>query len=108
MKPVLLIDGRNIAYRAVFAAREKIKNGLHPFVVWMRFMHVWVETFDPSAIHVFWDCKKNDVWRKAIYNEYKDHRDHILDRYDDFDVAGSISRLEQSAKSILPYIGPGS
>lgn len=105
MEHILLIDGKNTAYRALYAARgnQEFQNaGQHPFVVWLRFAHVWYEKFKPVAIHVFWDCPKNDVWRKKILNEYKDNRDGSP-HYSD-DVYQDMNRIINAAQAILPCV----
>jgi 5'-3' exonuclease len=106
MEHVLLIDGKNTAYRALFAARgnpEFRNSKQHPFVVWLRFAHVWLEKFKPSECHVFWDCPKNDVWRKRVLTEYKDHRE-TMHHYDD-DVQDQMRELISAATDILPHFG---
>lgn len=104
MGPALLIDGKNTAYRAIFAGRgneEFMKNEYHPFVIWMRFVRMWIEKFKPSQIHVFWDCPKADVWRKKVLPEYKDNRD---DNPHTAEISDMLKRLEVTALDILPHL----
>lgn len=106
MDNILLIDGKNTAYRALFAARgnpEFRRSGYHPFVVWLRFVHVWLEKFKPVSCHVFWDCPKNEVWRKKVLSEYKDHRDTMV-HYED-DVQEQMASMIGAATDILQYMG---
>lgn len=105
MGPILLVDGKNTAYRAYFATRgnrEFAENGYHPFVAWLRFTGVWIQKFKPSSIHVFWDCPKNDVWRKKILTEYKNNRDgsHAYES----DVVTAISKIEAASMALLPLM----
>ena len=106
MQNILLIDGKNTAYRALFAARgnrEFRESGYHPFVVWLRFTHVWLEEFKPDSVHVFWDCPKDHVWRKRVFKEYKDQRETMM-HYDN-DVQADMHNIIDSASDILPYMG---
>ena len=106
MQTILLIDGKNAAYRALFAARgnrEFRDSGYHPFVVWLRFAHVWLEEFKPDSVHVFWDCPKDRVWRKRVLDEYKDQRETMM-HYDD-DVQSDMHNIIDSAEDILPFMG---
>ncbi len=70
-------------YRAVYAGKNDPsfqKTGYDYFVIVMRFMFNYMRAQQPDAIHVFWDAKSSDVWRKEIYKEYKDGRGNdILD-----------------------------
>lgn len=100
MKTILLIDGKNTAYRALFATMRS--GEVHPFVVWMRFLHVWFDKFNPSEVHVFWDCPKDEVWRKSVLPEYKDQRE-TMKHYAD-DVKLKISNLVKVAKALLPHM----
>lgn len=105
MKTVLLIDGKNTVYRSIYATRQNrdvVERGYHPFTMWMRFTHQWIEKFKPDSVHIFWDCPKDDVWRKRILPEYKDHRDE-LPHYSD-DIQASVSKLINAAKDILPHM----
>ena len=106
MDTTLLIDGKNTAYRALFAAignPDYRNSGCHPFAVWLRLTHVWLEKFKPDSVHVFWDCPKNEVWRKKIAPEYKDHRD-AMPHYDD-NVQLQLHNLIDAATNILPKLG---
>jgi len=106
MENILLIDGKNTAYRALFASRgnrEFRTKGYHPFTTWVKLSHVWLEKFKPSSAHVFWDCPKNEVWRKKLLSEYKDHRD-AMPHYDN-DVQEQLHKLIDAASAILSHMG---
>lgn len=98
MDTVLFIDGRNTAYRAYYAAQNNDKP-INYFVVWMRFASSWINKFRPVSLHVFWDCDKNDIWRKKIYKEYKDNRDE-----QDPSVKIAVDNIQNTARAILPYM----
>ena len=105
MKTVLLIDGKNTVYRSVYATRQNrdvIQKGYHPFALWMRFTHQWIEKFKPHAMHVFWDCPKDNVWRKRILEDYKAQRGD-LPHYSD-EIQTVVHQLINAAQAILPYM----
>ncbi len=102
MKTVLLIDGKNTAYRALYASRGTQKQ-YHPFVVWLRLASHWLEKFKPDSVHVFWDCPKNEVWRKKVLQEYKDHRDS-MQHYDD-EVQQIMRNMLLAARKCFEYMG---
>jgi len=104
METILLIDGKNTVYRTLFGARGNREFAkYHPFTVWLRFTHVWLEKFKPDAVHVFWDCPKDEIWRKRVLNEYKAHRGD-LPHYSD-DIQAEVRKLVGAARAILPYMG---
>ena len=104
MKTSLLIDGKNTAYRSVFAGRGNQEFAVHhPFAVWLRFTGFWLDKFKPDSVHVFWDCPSKEVWRKKILPEYKAHRQD-LPAYTD-DVQGELRSLINTAQKVLPYMG---
>ena len=105
MKTVLLIDGKNTVYRSIYATqqnRDVIERNYHPFAMWMKLTHNWVEKFKPDSICMFWDCPKDEVWRKRVFQEYKDHRD-ALPHYSD-DIQATVHKLIDAAKGILPFM----
>lgn len=69
----ILIDGRNIVYRAVAAARRS-DDGTHPTTIFIRMMDKWRRIFKPTKWRVFWDVPKTRLWRKDLYEEYKGGR----------------------------------
>jgi 5'-3' exonuclease len=100
----LLIDGKNTAYRSVFAGRGNADlSHCHPFSVWLRFASVWFDKFKPNSVHMFWDCPTADIWRKKVLVEYKDHRQQ-MPAYTD-EVQGQLNSLIVAAQAILPYMG---
>ena len=105
MQPILLIDGRNIAYRSLFAAHNDLKftaSKYHPFIVWIKFIKIWLDRFKPRSIQVFWDIS-GPLWRNKIHPEYKGHRDALLQRHN-FDVKAALADIESAAKAIIPFI----
>jgi 5'-3' exonuclease len=105
MQPALFVDGRNTAYRAIYAGRgndEFTQQNYHPFVIWMRFARTWIEKFKPKSVHVFWDTPKSQVWRKKILPEYKENR--VVPTDDARDITKDLEALEQAAMAVLPTL----
>ena len=73
----LLIDGRNIIYRAIYAGRSDnmfMMSGLDIFAVFARFIHYYQVQFRPKSIHIFWDDECSRLWRTKILPTYKGQR----------------------------------
>lgn len=73
----ILIDGRNLVYRAIYAGRGDntfMNSGLDLFVVFARFLHYYHNKFRPSSIHIFWDDDSAKLWRTKILPTYKGQR----------------------------------
>ena len=73
----LLIDAKNMLYRAIFVARKDDKftqGGHHPINIVLHFLTFYLERFDPKEIHVFWDSRRDTTWRRAIDPNYKGNR----------------------------------
>lgn len=102
MQTILLIDGKNTAYRSVFSNGDPTA---HPFAIWSRLASTWVDKFKPDQVHVFWDCPRKKVWRKKILNEYKESRDAETFHTNADGVRDSLNKLIDAAKAILPYMG---
>jgi len=93
----LLIDGKNCAYRAVFASRSSLD---HPVTVMIRFIGSYIERFAPSGIHVFWEGASKQLWRKSFLSTYKDnrHQDH------DFDVEEVMRTTQIAAINVFTWL----
>lgn len=103
----LLIDGKNSIYRAIFAGYydDKFKSkGIDYFTIFVKFMHKYLDTFTPKNIHVFWDAPSGTTWRKALYQEYKENRGSLYEKYD-IDVKKEVDRQMQIAIEVLHNMG---
>lgn len=67
----VLIDGKNIVYRAVAVS---INGGSHPISIILRMFGRYRNEFYPKYWNVFWDPPKDTLWRKKIYSPYKGGR----------------------------------
>jgi len=73
----LLIDGKNVLYRALFATAKDQDFGYGKksrFVAISRFMHDYWNRNRTSKVHVFWDAPRTTTWRRLISPVYKDGR----------------------------------
>lgn len=98
----LLIDGRNAIYRAVYAGLEDKKfqeSKQDYFAIFLRFLNKYINTFKPSNVHIFWDDKRENLWRRKIYPEYK------ANRPPNEQVDPIIQRQVKVAISICRFIG---
>lgn len=98
----LLIDGRNAIYRAVYAGLDDKKfqdSKKDYFIIFLRFINNYINTFKPSNVHIFWDDKRDNLWRRKIYPDYKANRpaNEAVDPI--------IKRQVQNAVSICRCIG---
>ena len=73
-KLALLIDARNVLYRAIYAVRADRRHDIkyHYLVVLLRQFASWIRDHDPTSVHVFWDAPRATVWRRAALKTYKD------------------------------------
>jgi 5'-3' exonuclease len=73
----LLIDAKNMLYRAVFTARSDKKftqRGHHPINIVLHFLIFYLEKFNPDEFHIFWDSRRDLTWRREISPQYKGNR----------------------------------
>ena len=103
--PALLVDARNLMYRAIFANKKGQNQGqsqnLHHFTVMLRFMTSWIERFKPSSVNVFWDARRDTLWRRKVYPGYKlrDESKYSVDIKDD------LIYTQAAAKDIFRFLG---
>lgn len=100
--PHLLIDGRNSAYRAVYANKDSKK---HSLVVMLRFMCTWLKKHAPSTVSVFWDAPRATLWRRDILPSYKDREpSRPLSEKEDGearDVRSELQALQEAATTVF-------
>ena len=72
----ILIDGKNLTYKAIFASLDKItkKPKVDPLIIAFRMMCKWRRIYKPENWMIFWDVPREKLWRKKLYPEYKDGR----------------------------------
>ena len=95
----LVIDGRNSCYRAIYANRGDSGSNYHNPVVMLRFMHTWLETFQPRNVHVFWDAPKATLWRRRLLPTYKER-----DTTYTLDIGADLEMLQDAAHAIFKHL----
>lgn len=73
----MLIDGRNALYRAIYAGihdKRFIESGDDYFLIFLKFINHYCSSFKPKHIHLFWDDRRDKLWRTTIYPQYKGNR----------------------------------
>lgn len=96
----MLVDGKNSAYRAVYAClRDRSGGSDDPVIAALRFMSGWLEQFDPSEVIVCWDSDSDSLWRKASFSGYKirEQREQI--------VVDMVGRFISTMTDLLPHLG---
>jgi DNA polymerase-1 len=71
MYDFILIDAKNILYRALFAAKG---DGSDPAVIFLRILNRYRKEYSPKKWCLFWDVKKKGLWRTKIFPQYKEGR----------------------------------
>lgn len=100
MTTELFIDGKNIAYRAAFVS-TKSREKYNGFMLMAKFISSIIQKFKPDNIHVFWDCKRDNIWRKQIYEPYKIR----LQNNNLLNVGPALEKTITTAKLLLPHLG---
>jgi 5'-3' exonuclease len=99
----LLIDGKNAIYRAIFAGYGDPAfkaTGYDYFVIMVRFIGSYISLFNPHNVHIFWDGPRDKIWRKAIIQEYKEHR---AEKYKDLEIDIHSELKRQVGLSIVAF-----
>lgn len=95
----ILIDGKNIAYRAAAASRSNEYN-THPSTIFIRMLDKWRRIYNPANWHVFWDVPKETLWRKDIFPEYKEGRPNYDEIYSE-----CLKSAQTVTIQVLNYMG---
>jgi 5'-3' exonuclease len=101
-KCTLLVDARNLMYRAIFAGRKpqaKFQHQ-HPFTIMLRFMVGWIDRFKPQSVNIFWDAKRSTLWRMKIFEGYKDKPDKYT-----IDIKDELISTQLAAKAMFGHMG---
>ena len=101
--PILLIDARNLMYRAIFANKKEQKRGarIHHFTVMARFMWGWLDKFNPASVGIFWDARKDTIWRKKILADYKVRNENEIFE----DIREDLVFTQAAAKAMFNHMG---
>jgi len=104
----LLVDGRNSLYRALFAGlsdQNFVKSGYSSVIIFCRFLNHYLQLFNPTEVHVFWDDKLENLWRKKVFDQYKAQRKEERLKRNKFDVGDTMGRLVTIAQALIPEMG---
>lgn len=100
-KCALLVDARNLMYRAIFANRKQSRyRNQHPFTIMLRFMVGWLDKFKPESVNIFWDAKRSTLWRMKVFVGYKDKPDKYT-----IDIKDELISTQIAAKAMFSYMG---
>jgi len=106
----MMIDARNIMYRAVHASRADHErsqlNGVrkpmkHPFVIMLRLIGGWVRDHRPGTVQIFWDAPRATVWRHELIEGYKKRDD---DHHCNEGTVNDLALTEAAAADIFRYL----
>jgi 5'-3' exonuclease len=100
----MLVDGKNSIYRAVFSGHsdKRFSESGHDYsVIMVRLLNSYLQKFKSKTVHVFWDVKKEGLWRRKILPEYKDGRnkDH------GFDVEKTVNDCTRKCMKLFQLMG---
>jgi 5'-3' exonuclease len=105
--PHLLIDARNALYRAIYAVKADRRHDVkyHYFTILMRQLNRWMNTFRPSAVHVFWDAPRSTVWRRQGLETYKDRStsQYVEDISEDLKMTTEVAQEFFAAMNVRQY-----
>jgi DNA polymerase-1 len=91
----LLIDGKNVLYKAVFAHSKD-----SPVELFFKMIIKSINKSGTNNYHIFWDCPRTDTWRRKLYPEYKNHR-----KESDPSIGETIGLCQSIIKDISPNLG---
>lgn len=92
----LLIDGKNILYRAIF-----VRSKDSPVEIFFRIILSSVRKCNATSYHIFWDCPRTDTWRRQVLPSYKANRDEKSDPA----IGEAIGKNLDILKKICPELG---
>jgi 5'-3' exonuclease len=103
----LLIDAKNMLYRAVYVAaydKQFKEGGHHPVNIVLHFLTSYLYKFKPEQIHIFWDSPRSNTWRKEIDPCYKDGRGGSK-KISDSDLNDSLNNLTEVGTYLFRNMG---
>ena len=102
----LLIDARNVLYRSIWAIKaDRSEVKYHCFTIFLRQLTRWMNLFNPSSVHVFWDAPRNTVWRRKILKTYKNRvaNQYSGDISEDLRIATEVAQEFFSIMNVRQY-----
>jgi 5'-3' exonuclease len=101
----MLVDAKNSLYRAIYAGlgdSKFIDRNADFSIIFFRFISSYIHKFKPQQISFFWDAPKSTIWRKEIFNEYKEGREQT--RHTEYDVRKILENCSDHIKALSPFI----
>lgn len=103
----LLIDAKNMLYRAVYVAAydKKFKSSKHHNVnIVLHFLNNYFIKLRPEQIHIFWDSPRSQTWRKQICPSYKEGRNGS-NKISAEEVSESVNELIEVCMFLFKHMG---
>ena len=98
----MLIDSKNILYRAIYAGLSD-KYEYNYSVIFFRFINVRLQQFKPENVHFMWDRPKDELWRRRVYSMYKEGRKHAA--YPGVDIDKIVEDTTATLKELIVGLG---
>lgn len=96
----MLVDARNVLYRAIYAVKTDRRAGkYHYYTAMLRQMVTWMNMYRPSAVHVFWDAPRATVWRRSALPTYKDRPKTNTE-----DISEDLNHTTEIAQEFFSYM----
>ncbi len=96
----MLIDCKNTLYRVIIGYANR--QGVNCTSAWFSSIFSMASIIRPDTINLYWDPKKNNIWRKHVYPEYKANRNNnaIMPNLNDLlrDHSLNIAKVAQAAR----------
>ncbi len=98
----VLIDARNILYRAIYASKSDNRYQIkyHSLVLLLRQMSNIMNRISPTHVHIFWDAPRDTVWRRQILPTYKDRATSMYVE----DISEDLKMLTNVARDIFDHL----
>jgi len=91
----LLVDGKNVLYRAIFASGRD-----NPIDIFFRIVISSMHKAEADFCHIFWDCPRKEVWRRKVLPSYKASRPKS-----DPEIGKLIGKCDKSLQEACKFLG---
>lgn len=94
----LLLDGKNLIYRTVFA-NQSLGPKKHHIPIVLKLIRALINSTKPTELMVFWDAPSNEVWRKKLYPDYKNREGVVQEN-----IIQEVGETQEILMELLPII----
>lgn len=105
--PHLLVDIRNVIYRAIYAVKadRRFDVKYHYFTILLRQLNRQINTYRPKSVHIFWDAPRDSVWRRKCLETYKDRStsQYVEDISEDLKMTTEVAQAFFSVMGVRQY-----